>query len=86
MGDILLCPETMGKINQLGDLEEVLAICAPLGRPAALRGFPATSRPLPGRPGRGGGGRGMLDRMVQVLGRAGPGFFTVTSPRLSTPP
>ena len=26
-GDILLCPETMGKINQLGDLEEVLAIC-----------------------------------------------------------
>ena len=28
-GDILLCPETMGKINQLGDLEEVLAICAP---------------------------------------------------------
>lgn len=26
-GDILLCPETMGKINQLGDLEEVLDIC-----------------------------------------------------------
>lgn len=25
--DIFLCPETMGKINQLGDLEEVLAIC-----------------------------------------------------------
>ena len=27
-GDILLCPETMGKRNQLGDLEEVLDICA----------------------------------------------------------
>ena len=26
-GDILLCPETMGKINQLGTLEEVLEIC-----------------------------------------------------------
>ena len=26
--DILLCPETMGKINQLGDLEEVLEVCA----------------------------------------------------------
>lgn len=24
---ILLCPETMGKINQLGDLDEVLSIC-----------------------------------------------------------
>ncbi len=24
---ILLCPETMGKINQLGDLEEVLELC-----------------------------------------------------------
>ncbi|HIS51392.1 MAG TPA: TIM barrel protein [Candidatus Onthomonas avicola] len=26
-GEIALCPETMGKINQLGDLEEVLALC-----------------------------------------------------------
>ena len=26
-GDITLCPETMGKINQLGDLDEVLALC-----------------------------------------------------------
>ncbi|NLT57667.1 MAG: TIM barrel protein [Clostridiales bacterium] len=25
---ILLCPETMGKLNQLGTLEEVLALCA----------------------------------------------------------
>ena len=26
-GHITLCPETMGKINQLGDLEEVLTLC-----------------------------------------------------------
>lgn len=27
-GDIALCPETMGKINQLGNLDEVLALCS----------------------------------------------------------
>lgn len=27
LGDIHLCPETMGKINQLGDLDEVMALC-----------------------------------------------------------
>ena len=26
-GDIVFCPETMGKVNQLGDLEEVLELC-----------------------------------------------------------
>ena len=26
-GDLTLCPETMGKINQLGDLDEVLELC-----------------------------------------------------------
>ncbi len=26
-GEIALCPETMGKINQLGDLDEVLELC-----------------------------------------------------------
>lgn len=31
-GDITLCPETMGKINQLGDLEEIVALCALDGR------------------------------------------------------
>lgn len=28
MGEIHLCPETMGKFNQLGDLEEVLELCS----------------------------------------------------------
>ena len=27
LGDIHICPETMGKINQLGTLEEVLELC-----------------------------------------------------------
>lgn len=27
LSDIRICPETMGKINQLGDLDEVLAFC-----------------------------------------------------------
>lgn len=26
-GDCILCPETMGKVNQLGNLDEVLALC-----------------------------------------------------------
>ena len=28
LSDIIICPETMGKINQLGTLEEVLELCA----------------------------------------------------------
>ena len=31
-GQIALCPETMGKINQLGDLDEVLELCTLDGR------------------------------------------------------
>ena len=27
LGDIIICPETMGKVNQLGTLDEVLALC-----------------------------------------------------------
>ena len=27
-GDCILCPETMGKVNQLGTLDEVLALCS----------------------------------------------------------
>ena len=32
LGEITLCPETMGKINQLGDLDEVLELCDLDGR------------------------------------------------------
>lgn len=27
LGDIIICPETMGKVNQLGDLQEVMELC-----------------------------------------------------------
>ena len=67
-GDILLCPETMGKLNQLGDLEEVLELstvcegllpCVDFGHLyarslGALEGLKETA--------------GMLDRMEAVLG------------------
>ena len=67
-GDILLCPETMGKLNQLGDLEEVLELstvcegllpCVDFGHLyarslGALEGLEETA--------------GMLDRMEAVLG------------------
>lgn len=68
LGHITLCPETMGKINQLGDLEEVLELCAldqrllpcvDFGHLYARslgvdEGLEATQR--------------MLDRMTEVLG------------------
>ena len=38
-GHIALCPETMGKINQLGDLDEVLELCALDGRLAPCVDF-----------------------------------------------
>lgn len=28
LGDVTICPETMGKINQLGTLDEVIALCS----------------------------------------------------------
>lgn len=27
LGEVIICPETMGKVNQLGDLNEVMALC-----------------------------------------------------------
>ena len=27
LGDVIICPETMGKVNQLGDLHEVMELC-----------------------------------------------------------
>lgn len=68
-GHIALCPETMGKIGQLGDLDEVLELCTlderiipcvDFGHLYArslgqLQGEEATAR--------------MLDRMGEVLGR-----------------
>ena len=68
LGHITLCPETMGKINQLGDLEEVLHLCTLDERLVPCVDFGHLyARSL-------GADQGMevtahiLDRMAQVLG------------------
>ena len=67
-GHITLCPETMGKINQLGDLDEVLELCELDARLLPTVDFGHLyARSL----GADEGGEvfcRMLDRMKQVLG------------------
>ena len=67
-GHIALCPETMGKINQLGDLDEVLELCGVDGRLVPCVDFGHLyARSL----GADDGAEAMeriLDRMEEVLG------------------
>ncbi len=71
-GHIALCPETMGKINQLGDLDEVLHLCTLDPRPERL--IPCIdfghlyARSLGVEQDREHY-TAMLDRMVEVLGQ-----------------
>ena len=67
-GHIALCPETMGKINQLGDLDEVLELCALDGRlvPCIDWGH-LYARSLGADDGQEAFSR-MLDRVEEVLG------------------
>ena len=68
-GDIILCPETMGKINQLGDLEEVLELCTVDERLLPCIDFGHLyARSLGVDDGAEAFGR-MLDRVEAVLGR-----------------
>lgn len=67
-GHIALCPETMGKINQLGDLEEVLELCTLDERLLPTVDFGHLyARSLGADEGEEATAR-MLDRMEQVLG------------------
>jgi deoxyribonuclease-4 len=67
-GHITLCPETMGKINQLGDLDEVLELCTLDGRLLPTVDFGHLyARSLGADEGAEAAER-MLDRMAQVLG------------------
>lgn len=69
VGHIALCPETMGKINQLGDLDEVLELCTLDERLVPCVDFGHLyARSLGGEDGPEAMER-MLDRMEQVLGR-----------------
>ena len=66
---IALCPETMGKINQLGDLDEVLALCTLDGRLVPCIDFGHLyARSLGVDDGAEAMDR-MLDRVEEVLGR-----------------
>ena len=68
-GDIILCPETMGKINQLGDLDEVLELCTVDERLLPCIDFGHLyARSLGADDGAEAFGR-MLSRMEEVLGR-----------------
>lgn len=65
---IFLCPETMGKINQLGDLDEVLELCASWERLVPCVDFGHLyARSLGALDGEEAV-EGMLDRMAAVLG------------------
>lgn len=74
-GDMTLCPETMGKINQLGDLDEVLELCRMDERllPCVDFGhlYARTLGALNGREAC----VAMLDRMADVLGEERAGRF-----------
>ena len=68
LGHITLCPETMGKINQLGDLEEVLELCTLDGRLVPCIDFGHLyARSLGADDGPEAFCR-MLDRVEEVLG------------------
>ena len=68
LGHITLCPETMGKINQLGDLDEVLELCTLDGRLTPCIDFGHLyARTLGELEGREACVR-MLDRVAEVLG------------------
>ena len=69
-GDITLCPETMGKINQLGDLDEVLELCTLDERLIPCIDFGHLyARSLGALDGAEAMTR-MLDRVADVLGEA----------------
>ena len=68
-GDLTLCPETMGKINQLGDLEEVLELCTIDERLLPCVDFGHLYARSLGELEGVKACRNMLDRIESVLGR-----------------
>ena len=85
-GHIALCPETMGKINQLGDLDEVLELCT-LDERLYPAWTSATFTPAPWGSWRGlRPARPCWTASGRYWGRCGPVSSTATSPRFSLPP
>ena len=67
--DMTLCPETMGKIGQLGTLDEVLALCGVDQPHHPLHRLRPPERPHAGRhPDSKADYAAILDRMAEVLG------------------
>ena len=74
-GHIALCPETMGKINQLGDLDEVLELCTLDERLVPCIDFGHLyARSLGADDGADAFHR-MLDRVEEILGAERAGKF-----------
>lgn len=70
LGEITLCPETMGKINQLGDLDEVLELCGVDERLLPCVDFGHLYARTLGQAEGVQATRAMLDRMAHTLGVA----------------
>lgn len=68
-GHIHLCPETMGKIGQLGDLEEVLELCLLDGRLIPCVDFGHLYARSLGKLQGDAATAAILDRMAEVLGQ-----------------
>ena len=69
-GDITLCPETMGKINQLGDLTEVLELCGGDERLVPCVDFGHLYARSLGELNGADACKAMLDEMADALGEA----------------
>ena len=74
-GHIALCPETMGKINQLGDLEEVLELCTLDERLVPCIDFGHLYARSIGALEGEEACESMLDRVEQVLGQSRAAAF-----------
>ncbi len=74
--DLLLCPETMGKINQLGDLEEVLSLCTAADRLLPCVDFGHLYARSLGILDGEEAVEHMLDRMAAELGDRAAGFHS----------
>ena len=74
-GHIALCPETMGRINQLGDLEEVLELCTLDERLVPCVDFGHLYARSLGELEGTAACASMLDRIREVLGEVRAGVF-----------
>ena len=85
-GNITLCPETMGKINQLGDLDEVLTLCTLDERLIPCIDFGHLYARSLGELEGEQACREMLDKVERVLGEERASRFHSHFSRIEFPP